>query len=185
MSKTYTEGDLLCAIHNGNREAFEVFFHRYSNQLYFVALKYTGNVNDAEEIVQEVFTRIWIHREQIKADLPAIPYLVKIAKNLLVNKSKKRMHEVAYQKYNIHRQLLRTINHTEEEVFFKELEQIVISEVEHFPPKRKRIYKLSREKGMSTREIAEQLHISVSTVENQMNSALKVLKQRLKYTSYL
>ncbi len=70
-------------------------------------------------------------------------------------------------------------------VFFKELEQIVVKEVEHFPPKRKKIFKMSREKGLSTREIAEQLNISVSTVENQMNAALKVLKQRLKYISYL
>ncbi len=181
----YNEQTLLKAIEGGNKEAFSIFFRRYSNQLYYVALRYTGNGDDAEEIVQEVFTRIWLHRDQIKADLPVIPYLVKITRNLLINKAKKRLHELAYRKYSVQKHMADKNNHTEEMVLFEELEQIVVDEVEHFPPKRKKIFKMSREKGMSTREIAEQLNISVSTVENQMNTALKVLKQKLKYTSYL
>ena len=183
--KGYSDQKLLKAIACGSKEAFASFFHQYSTQLYYVALKYTGNGNEAEEIVQEVFTRIWMHRDQIKADLPAVPYLIKIARNLLINKAKKRLHELAYREYKIHKHIPDKSNHTEEVVFFKELEKIVVEEVEHFPPKRKKIFKMSREKGMSTREIAEQLNISVSTVENQMNTALKILKERLKYTSYL
>ena len=150
-----------------------------------MALKYTGNCNDAEEIVQEVFTRIWLHKDQLKANLPIVPYLIKIARNLLINKSKKRLHELAYREYRIHKRGLNKNNRTEEMVFFNELEHIVGEEVEHFSPKRKRIFKMSREKGLSTKEIAEQMNISVSTVENQMNKALKILKDRLKDTSYL
>ncbi len=183
--KGYGEQELLKAIEHGNEEAFACFFRQYNTQLYYVALKYTGNENEAEEIVQEVFTRIWLHRDQIKADLPVVPYLIKIARNLLINKAKKKLHERAYKEYNVYKNILNKNNHTEEEVFFKELERIVVEEVEHFPPKRKKIFKMSREEGMSTKEIARQLNISVSTVENQMNTALKILKQRLKYTSYL
>lgn len=183
--KYYSDQRLLNAVKKGEKKSFEELFHRYNNQLYFVALKYTGNTGDAEEIVQEVFTRIWLHRDQIKADLPVVPYLVKIAKNLLVNKAKKRLHEIAYREYSVHKSRYSDNNQTEEIVFFNELEHIVGDEVGHFPPKRKEIFKMSREKGLTTKEIAEHLNISVSTVENQMNKALKVLKVRLKDTSYL
>ena len=108
---------------------------------------------------------------------------VKIGKNLIFNQSKKRLHQFAYKKYFLSTKNIESFE-TEETVFLGELEDLIRVEVELFPPKRQEVYILSREKGLTTREIAIKMNISTSTVENHLNKALKILRQRLEYSCY-
>lgn len=179
----FSDKQLLASIKHGNKDAFTLLFQRYSGQFYNIAFKYTANKKDAEDIVQEVFTRVWIHRGRLNHYLPIIPYLVKIGKHLIFNQSKKRLYHTAYKKYFISSKNIEDFQ-TDETVFLDELENLINKEVECFPPKRKEIYKLSREQGLTTKEIASRMNITTSTVENHINKALKMLRQRLEYSCY-
>ena len=161
-------------------------FHRYSRLLFNVSYKYTLDVKESEDLVQEVFTRVWVHRDNIKDNLPIVPYLIKISKNLIFNQAKKKIYHKAYNAYQRNLASNSSFNHleTEETVLLDELKHMVNEEVDHFPPKRKEIYILSREKGLTTKEIAQKMNIATSTVENHLNKALKILRQRLEYSSY-
>ena len=178
------DNDLLKAVKYGQKKAFNILFDRYASQLYHVALKYVGRSDEAEEIVQEVFVKVWINRAKLKPDLPFVSYIIRISKNLVINKSRKRLHEEAYVRY-------KALAHTnpgsvtENHVFLKELEDLLEIKVAQLPERRKQIYRLSREKGLSNKEIAEKLVVSESTVENHINKALKDLKSYLQDYKYL
>lgn len=178
------DGHLLKAVKCGQEGAFNILFDRYAPQLYNIALKYVGRPDEAEEIVQEAFVKVWINRDKIKPHLPFVPYIIRISKNLVINKSRKRLHEQAYIRYKALTQ--KNLNRiTENQVFLKELQDILEVKVAQLPEKRKQIYKLSREHGLSNKEIAEKLVVSESTVENHINKALKDLKSYLQDYRYL
>ncbi len=186
MRKTSLPDDynLLKAIKYGQKKAFNILFDRYASQLYHVALKYTGSPDKAEDIVQETFVKVWTHREKLQPHLPFVPYIIRISKNLIINKAKKRLHEQAYLRYKslVHEDIGDT---TEHHVFLKELKDLLETKVAQLPEKRKIIYRMSREQGLTNREIAKKLVVSESTVENHINKALKDLKNYLQTYKYL
>lgn len=164
------------SVKKGDEKAFTILFNRYAGRLYQVTLKYTINTATAEEVVQEVFTKIWVNRNQLVPDLPFVPYLITISRNLIYNKAKRKLLEIAYIKYKTQVHNPRN-NATQDEIYFHELERLLQKGVEEMPRKRKVIFKLSRERGYRNKEIAKALNISERTVENQINAALKGLKQ--------
>ncbi|MCG8311272.1 MAG: RNA polymerase sigma-70 factor [Cytophagales bacterium] len=175
---------LLKALKQGNEDAFELLFKKYSGRVYFVAFQYLNDREDTLEIVQEAFFKIWMNHKKIKPDLPFIPYLTRIAKNLIINRSKRKLIENAYI------QTLESVHdkksiQTEDQVLFCEVREIVNNLIEQFPEKRKEVFLLSRAKGLTNKEIAEKLDISESTVENHINSALKSLRIDLRTFGYL
>ncbi|MDN5216482.1 RNA polymerase sigma-70 factor [Fulvivirgaceae bacterium BMA12] len=176
--------DLLKAIRYGQKKAFNILFDRYASQLHHVALKYTGSPDKAEDIVQETFVKVWTHREKLQPHLPFVPYIIRISKNLIINRAKKRLHEQAYLRYKslVHQDIGDT---TENHVFLKELKDLLETKVAQLPEKRKKIYQMSREQGLTNREIAKKLVVSESTVENHINKALKDLKNYLQTYKYL
>jgi RNA polymerase sigma-70 factor (ECF subfamily) len=178
----YSDSILLQALKNGDEEAFELLFKKYSGRIYYVAFQYINDRDEAEEIVQEVFYRVWIHQKDLRSDLPFPPYLVRIAKNLIINKSKRKIVERAY---------LNSLTsdaadqETENTVQFSEIKSILDELIEKLPEKRKEVFLMSRSKGLTNREIAHHLNISESTVENHINKALKMLRQGLTEAGYL
>ncbi len=183
-SETVNEIFLLQALQKGNEDAFEVLLNTYSKRLYYVAFQYLNNSEETLEIVQEVFLKVWLNRENINPELPFIPYIIRIAKNLIINKAKKKLVENAYLSFLEYRGETSSFP-TEDTVLFDEITEIVNQLIDTFPPKRKEIFTLSRQIGLTNREIAQKLQISESTVENQINKALKTLKSKLKAYGYL
>lgn len=183
-SETVNEIFLLQALQKGNEDAFEVLLNTYSKRLYYVAFQYLNNREETLEIVQEVFLKIWLNRENINPELPFIPYIIRIAKNLIINKAKKKLVENAYLSFLGYRGETSSFP-TEDTVLFDEITEIVNQLIDTFPPKRKEIFTFSRQIGLTNREIAQKLQISESTVENQINKALKTLRSKLKAYGYL
>lgn len=183
-SETINETLLLQALQKGSEDAFKTLFNTYSKRLYHVAFQYLNDREETLEIVQEVFFRVWLHHASINPEVPFVPYLIRIAKNMLINKSKRKLVENAYMSYLEYKN--ETVSFpTEDQVLFAEVSEIVKSLIDKFPPKRKEIFILSRHGGMSNREIAQKLQISESTIENQINKALKILRAKLKSFGYL
>lgn len=178
------EKQILLKLKNGDQEAFRYVFHQYSPHIYNVAYRYLQSKSESEEIVQEVFFKVWLHRTRIKEDQPFAPYVVSIAKNLIFNKSRRRIVEEAYMQYLSSRPRSLSSN-TENSIRFSEVKKITDLFIEGLPLVRKEVFKLSRIENLSNKEIASQLKITERTVENHIYRALKSLKFHLKNRGYV
>ncbi|MDN5213474.1 RNA polymerase sigma-70 factor [Fulvivirgaceae bacterium BMA12] len=172
-----TDERLIIKLKRGKVTAFDSLFRKYSRKLYSFVFSYTGSHEDAEDITQEVFFRVWQNRHNINPELSFNAYIIVIARNLIFNLFRKRLQNNKYATYK--RSAANTLNHTEDYIIFSELQQHSNMSVEKLPARCKQIFMLSRENGLSIKEIATQLNISPSTVENQINKALKLIRKDL------
>ena len=170
------EKKLIKDLKKGKRKAFEYFFYTYYNKLLYTANQYLKNKDEAEEIVQEVFYRVWYYRSNMDPALSFKNYIITIAKNLIFNKAKKEITRITYEKYVRINQNY-SHNALEDYLNFNELDQQINAKIDLLPPKRKEIFILSRQLGLSHKEIASKLNISTNTVENHINKAIKFLKE--------
>jgi RNA polymerase sigma-70 factor (ECF subfamily) len=178
INNTYLEAEFVLSLRAGNVKSFSELFDRYGKRLYFFAKGYLKSGEDAEEIVQEVFMKIWDNREELSSEKSFESYLFTIAKNGILNTIRKSRSEQAYLSYaKIHPEKNILLD---EELNFIELEAAYHQIIENLSPRRKEIYLLSREQHLSNAEIAEKMNISVKTVENQMTSALSEIRKRLR-----
>ncbi len=173
-----SDTDRVRALKNGDLCAFNELFDRYGKRLYRFSMGYLKSVEDAEEIVQEVFLKIWNNREELSAQKSFESYLFTIAKNGILNSIRKSKSEQAYLNYaKLHpsKNIL-----LDEELNFVELEKAYKEVVAQLSPRRKEIFLFKREQSLSNAEIAEKMNISVKTVENQMTSALYEIRKNLR-----
>ena len=164
----------LNALREGDEKAFEeIYLNYYNRTLYFL----TGLVKceeDAKELTQEVFIKLWTNREKINPVRSVHNYMYTIARNAAFNFLKHKLIEINYtNEYSAG-----TETETSEDILFaKETALLIEMTVERMPVQRQRIYKMSRNEGLENEEIAARLHISKKTVENQLSLALKELKR--------
>lgn len=173
----YQDKDLVVQLKSNSSSAFQALFEKYSQRIYRFSIGYLKNNQEAEEIVQDVFLRVWKTREKLVAEQSFESYLFTIAKNSILNTIRKANYEKAYLEYSSLHPNKNSL--LEEELDFKELDRIYRQAIEKLPARRKEVYRLSRDKGLSNREIANELGISVKTVENQMTAALSAIKKEL------
>ena len=165
-------------IKNDNKLAFEAVFKLYYQQLCVLAYTILKEREEAEEIVQEAFVKIWERRHRIELKSSIRNYMYSTVRNSCFNylkhQSVERDYETAIKRGND------SYNLVEEEVVGKELNVIINKTIEQLPEKRREIFELSRYEGLKYSEIAERLNISIKTVEAQMGQALKYLKTHLR-----
>lgn len=172
--------DFLLVRHfkNGDHHSFKVLYQKYAPKLYGFSKKYLSSDEDAEEIVQEIFLRIWEKKENIDESQSFSSYVFQAAKHRIFNGFRKKVNEQAYLDFLIHADNTSS-NFTDMEVGYQEVKQKAEDAISSMPPKRQEIFRLSREQGLKNKEIAEKLQISIKTVENQMGQALKFLREAL------
>ena len=176
MNNTVDKG-LVSKLSKGKVRAFDKLFQKYSGKLYSFVLSYTGSHQEAEDITQEVFFKVWQNRHNLNPDLSFNAYIIVIARNLILNLFKRRAQN---NKYVWHAKYTTSLkNQTEDYVIFSDLRYHSDISVEKLPSRCKQIFMLSRQNGLSIKEIVERLHISPSTVENQINKALKLIRRDL------
>jgi len=158
--------------------AFDALFHKYSASLYAFALSITRDSFAAEEVTQLVFLKVWEKREQIKEHLSFKSFLFSVAYHETISWLRKEKSEKTRIGEFVRMSGFQT-SETEHTVEFRNIEGLANQLIQEMPEKRKEIFILSREQGFSNKEIAEQLGISIKTVENQMTSALKYLREKL------
>lgn len=173
-----SETEWILALKEGDLVAFNHLFDRYGKRLFHFSIGYLKSTENAEEIVQEVFMRIWENRLELSAQKSLEAYLFTIARNGILNTIRKSKSEQAYLNYtkiNSGKNVL-----LDEELNFNELEEAYHQVIEQLSPRRKEIFLLSREQSFSNVEIAEKMNISVKTVENQMTSAISEIRKNLR-----
>jgi RNA polymerase sigma-70 factor (ECF subfamily) len=173
--------DLLAMrIKNGDEQAFELLFRKYYIHLCRFANKYLNNPDESKETVQEVFAKIWEGRDSIDPEESLNAYVFRITHNISINKLRRRQVESRY--CEIYRFVY--IDHHEETPYEaligNELNEKITSAVSKMPPKCRKIFDLNRTDGLKYSEIANQLSISVKTVEAHMSKALNIVRLELK-----
>lgn len=173
-----SDNQLMKEVREGSQAAFEALFYRYHEKLYYFAMRYFNSKEDAEGIVQEIFLKVWTNRENLDERKSFNAFLHTMAKNAIFNINRKYKYETVYQNYA--RQMLSHV-HTKslDDVIYADLLKHLNEILDELPPKRRKIYELSRIEGLSYKEIAEKMNISEKTVETHIRLSLKTIKEAL------
>ncbi|MEM9833738.1 MAG: RNA polymerase sigma-70 factor [Bacteroidota bacterium] len=175
----------LIRLKQGSSVSFEWLYHRYQPKLYAFCYHLTRAKPDAEEVVQQVFVKVWETRHRIDPERSFSAYLIHIGRHIIYNKTAQRVRDFAFQEY-FSATTTQQSNVTQEQINLRSLENTLHSLVQKLPFMQRKVFLLSRNDGLSNQEIANRLQLSKSTVENHIFSALKTLKKQLsKHYSYL
>ena len=162
----------------GNAEAFDCIYVFYGRKLYHFAFGLVKDKDAAKDIVQEVFIGLWEKRDQVNPDLNFDNYLLKITSNTVRKFFRKRSIEARLSR-EVFNNTPEVVENSDRELIFKELLSLANQSIEKMPPRRRTVYRLSRQEGLKIKEIAERLHISQRTAENHLAKALKFIKREL------
>jgi RNA polymerase sigma-70 factor (family 1) len=172
------EKELFARMATGNEAAFTQIFYHYTQRMYQYILNKTKSEDAAEEIVQEVFIKLWNKREELPQAENYESYIFKMAANKMVDWLGKMASEERARK-----QLWQSIRHFTDDatdtIDFHQSQELINKAIDQLSPQRKKIFLLSREEGLSRAEIAKQLDLSVSTVNNHLNEAVRLVREYL------
>lgn len=160
-------GNLLNLIAGGDETAFRQLYDLYAGKIYTLAVTYLKSPLAAQDIVQEVFIKIWDKRATLHEieNFPA--YLHVMSRNLLIDQLQKKL--PAYSENN-------WTDNTQQQLDYRELETLIRRSVEQLPFRQQQIYRLSRDHHLTHRQIAQELGISYDTVREHMSKALKSIR---------
>lgn len=182
-----TDRALLLAVRDGDEEAFAQLLSRYWIPLLAFVISLTGSDSGAEDVAQEIFIRIWAHRESWEDRGSPRAYLYRIARNMALNARRDgqaghhRLSSLPAAEISRNGALrARQSDHPESRVAVRTLEADIRQAVEALPTRRREVFVLARFQGLSHREIAEAMGISLQTVANHMRLALEGLREALR-----
>ena len=175
---TYIGSDLLQKIADGDESAFRMLFNEHWQNIYGVAYMLTKSASMAEDMVQEIFMKVWIKREQLPGVGNFPNYLFIVARNHIFNELKKKSTDILFTNH-LFEYFHDTTETPEKKLIEKETEQIIGEIIERLPQQQKMIYRLSREKGLSRNEMADRLGIAPNTVRNHLTRALEMIRHEL------
>ncbi len=176
------DADVILLIKKGDKAAFQKVFEEYAPKIYNFSFSYLNNIIEAEELVQDVFLKLWDKRETLDHSKNLKAYIYKVAINTIYDVIRRRNVENAFKDF-ANSTYDTSSNNTWHTIIYDEMQEKLDLLVNQFPEQRKKIYKLSKEKGLSNDEIALKLKISKRTVENQLYRAISFLKQHFKNES--
>ena len=177
ICKPYDEKDDLKLLAQGNEGAFTRLFDHYRVRIFCVALKFLKSRVLAEEVVQEVFLKVWTRREQMADKLNFEGYLFTMARNQVFDGIKLIAKETTTKK-----EFALGVQHvvgTDHPLIEKQYQELLLEAVEQLPPQQRQIFQLAKIDGLSHQAIAEQLHISRLTVKTHMAKALQTIRLTL------
>jgi RNA polymerase sigma-70 factor (family 1) len=177
------ERELLNRIAQSDEAAFTEIFLHFSPGIWMFVVKKAKSESIAEEIVQEVFLKLWVKKEMATDIEDLTSFLYTMAANKLYDHFKKVAGDSRkLENLWLQVQQAATSNPVEEALDFRESMHIINQAIEQLPPQRKKIYLLNRMEGLSYEEIAQKLNISKSTVSNQLVEATKFVRDYVKGT---
>ena len=180
MPKTHEHIDvkLLQRFQNGDIIAFQQIYETFCDPLYRFAHSYLKESFEAEEIVQDVFLKVWEKRAEVDVQKSFKSYLYQITVNKIFNELKQRIVRQKYVQQVMHAEQA-TEETPESSIQFHELNDKLEQLLNELPKQQRTIFVMSRWKGLTNVEIADQLNLSIRTVENQIYRATRFLKLHL------
>ncbi len=173
-----TDSWLLNGLRKGNEDAFVELFNRYGRMMYALAYRYLKSEEDAEDAVQSAFMKLWARRESLELNENIGSLLYTIVKNHVLNEIR---HNAVVVEGNW---MMARETEEADDSFLRQMEkknqlELLISAVSKLPARKRDICLLKLMKGLSNKEIAEQLNIKVPTVKVHYNQAIRMLRKYL------
>lgn len=172
-----TERELIASLKLGNEDAFTALYKMYWPKVYNFSRLYLTSVSEVEEIVQEVFVKVWEARLFLREDDSFKGLLFIITRNIIFNQFRKSFNENAYKMTVLNS--ANTEYDIQEEMEASDLQAYIKTLISELPPRQKEVFKMSREQHLSYKEISMHLSISEKTVERHINEALKYLRKNI------
>jgi RNA polymerase sigma-70 factor (family 1) len=175
----YNEIDLFKLVSEGNEQAFRRLFDLYRAKLYLFVLHIVENEAETEEIVQDIFLRIWVSRQVLAEVTNQNGYMFTVARNRSLDHIRhvareRKMKGNWAARYNL------PVNATEEDLDLNESRRLIDAAINELSPQQATIFKLSKLEGLKRQEIAVMLGISENTVRNHLFEAIKFIKNYMK-----
>ena len=171
----YEESKLIALLAEDSEYAFQLLYDRHRRRIYQTALRYLKSPILAQEVVQDVFLKLWFNRKNLKTDQPVEAWLYTITKNNLLNRIKKIANEWRAIKGASHlsEKFVDNIENNMQSAQYNELLQKAIA---HLPEQQQKVFTLARYEQLTYIEIGEHLGISPLTVKTHMSRALDSIK---------
>ena len=164
-------------IADGNETAFRRLFDLHRDHIYSIALRLTKENTAAEDVVQEVFIKLWVNRKKLPELNSLNAFINTLTRNHIFTQMRKLATEETYLRELIATEKLAT--DTSDAVIYTELKKVFGQAIAQLTPQQKKVYELGKLEGKKYDEIAGILHISKETVKNHMSEALKSIKSFL------
>ena len=174
---TVKDKQLMTQVVTGDLNAFEMVFRDYYKPLVRYGNTFLRDTDETEDVVQQVFVSLWEKRAQLDIHTSIRAVLYKAVQNACLNRIK---HLKVRNAYAEDRKWTLEYEETSDPLHVDELNQRIRVAIENMPEQCGRIFKMSRFEQLRYQEIADQLGLSVKTVENQMGKALKIVREELK-----
>ena len=174
----YNDYDLSLLMASGDVAAYKYFFEKYRNKVFSITMGFAETRSAAEDMVQEVFMKLWIHKAKLAGIKNFEAYLNTVTRNHLLNYLRKLANDhLLYQK--IFNQYTGQTEEMSDDIVYHELQNMVRKAVNQLPPQQKRVYDFCRVEGLKHEEIAEKMGIARSTVKGHMVEALSNIRNYL------
>lgn len=170
------ENEIVAQLQKGSLSAFERLFENYSQKLYRFSFSYLKSAPESEDVVQEVFLKIWENRSKIKTETSFQSYLFTIAFNSIRKNFNKKSRQERYR-LDLFNSLSNEDYSIEDHRDYEFLVSKLDATIDQMPPRRKEIFLKRKKEGKSVRDIANEMYISPKTVENQITEAMNFLKK--------
>lgn len=174
---SYNEKNLLFQVSKGDEKAFRVLFDAYHNRLYFYTLQITNSREMAEDIVQDTFLKIWLHRDRLTDIGHFNAYLFRVAQNAVFSGLRRKALEASILEGKLEPPPAEA--EPVEKLHFKMVKGVLQKAVDTLPEQQKKVYMFRREEGYPIREIAQIMDISETTVKRHLTQAQKTLRKAL------
>lgn len=179
LGKGVITNELLTRLKKGDVLAFDLVYELYSHKLFSFVFRILKNEAEADDIVQEVFVKIWESRHKLEDYKLLNSYIFTIAYNNSIDLIRKRINNAKYLEHLKNSAVINVTPNVISQIEFNELNIQSEKLIENLPTRQKQVYLLHREEGLTYPEIAERLGISKNTVENHMVKALKYLRENM------
>lgn len=174
----YNEPELLKRIAESDEKAFRALFDAYKDRFYAVALKMTGCETVAQEMVQELFIKIWENRSTLTYINNIEAYLFTALYRKVFRYFKRKSAEYKY--LQLLGQSTDVSNNTTDVLQYKESEQLINEAIAKLPPQQQMVFRMNKQDGLSRQEIAQKLRLSPNTVRNHLTAATQFVRTYLK-----
>jgi len=175
QENAYTEMELLLMVSAGDEKAFRQIYEQYWNRIYTMALLYFKSPVAAQDMVQEVFLKVWVNRSELPAIASFGAWLRIIARNFLISSLRKKTTQYVWGMED-NGTVPDQASSADEQLVMKETAGLIRRAIEQLPPQQQKIYRMSREEGLKLTEVAAALDLSHNTVREHMSKALKNIR---------
>ena len=175
---TYYEQSVILRLQKGDSDAFQELYNQYHQPLYHYVLRFVKSPALAEDVLQDVFLKIWEIRSRIDPELSFKAYLYRISRNS-VFKLLKKIAVDENLRVQVLKQFSQSVADADLKVLWQQYEELLHAAINRLPPQRQKVFRLCREEGKTYEQVADELGISRNTVKEHMVLAMKLIREHI------